>query len=785
MVTGVCMSSKFKPFILCGIVVLLVLPAIFSDKDLSNFKMEDIFSVRKGTVSDSPRQNPFDRYVERLKKFYNLDKKSPNDAKHFTKQTYEDLITQASKQTPVLLAQAKTQNSISGDDANINPEANIITGKDTVIRTATITTVNSIDRNNDIKNKNIKNNSKVKGNSNSNSGVKTTLADDNVIENDRNVAKKGSNIRNFTGGLSGNDLLFSSERDTPDAFSFIDAFIYDSDDATTNTVNLQKGTVLTTDNLLLQPTQEGYFYNGKFFKNGHYPRFANRKYVEGALNRYHTQAAGKLGKKATYFKDNAGNLTVSYVDQLPNSKIDTFNSRHKENKGQTLLASNKFRDAYKKYQGARVNGKGNMINIDVADASLQDMHSAYDLLRSQIQNGTIKNGVNIKTPSNNGTQNPKQNAVNNSIIDNFLNNASADVNFSDKPNTNNTPVIPSEQAQTLTIVMGDQNFSEDYAYAIHDLGCGTGDIFTLQEVKQYHIAEQMMDDPLISLVLGTCAPPLEITPAENIDTHISQSEDIDVFREKVSNSAKQSDKTTVKIVSTNRDLGPMVNTLNEEQSITNINGEPVTIVAVGPKEGERNLATTMESITNSVIQEQDKAQELNKILSEYYLTTQLKPTNTMLAFPGADGEVFVINDPNNSYWIKNPKEIDGYPKMYLIRNGVYYQGAMVKNEDVKNMIQRNRTNFLLVSDRDGERVLDNGTVLMAVKDSSLNINSFSPQAIMQNTGLVREITKIGDAHNSISNLAKKRRKKGSHKLSRTEKKDLTIPPVTPDIEGKI
>ena len=152
-------------------------------------------------------------------------------------------------------------------------------------------------------------------------------------------------------------------------------FVFDAAD----TVNLNDGTVLTKDNLLLYPNDEGYVYNGKFFKNGTYPKFANRRYIEGALNRYHSKVAERIGKRAIYRKDNKGNLKVDYVTEnnAKNSNSATDN---------TLLASSKFRNGLNKYQGAHINGKQDTGN-STADASLQTLQDTYNLLDEKLKNG--------------------------------------------------------------------------------------------------------------------------------------------------------------------------------------------------------------------------------------------------------------------------------------------------------------------------------------------------------------------------------------------------------------
>ena len=752
------MSSKIKPFAIGAFLLFLALPLITSNRNNSDLEKEDFFSVRSSDFSNSPKETPFNRYMERLKKFYNFgDKPSRNK-----RNTDEIIPNQPSGKKSSLLAKVKniTGNNVEADiDMQTIPESkNILTALNHNTEGINIEHAAS---------------------------AQTSKKIFPHINNIYDISDSGTNSTSFGGGFEDDALLFSNEKNEYLDSSFINAVDYNTNNnGNQNPVNLEDGTVLTDDNFLLYPTQEGYFYNGKFFKNGYYPRFANRDYVEGALNSYHSKVASKLGKKAIYLQDDKGNLTVSYVNQLPN-KFNFNKSSHTEN---TLVASSKMRDSFGKYSGARINGKNNVIGRDIAGASLQDMHDAYELLKSQIQSGTLTSDYRFNLPSNsNNTNNSNSTDEDNSSVKEFLRNAGgANLNLTNQPN--NTAPIDVNPDDSLTIVMGGRDFADNYAYGIHDLGCSTGEIFSHDELQEYHIREQMEADPLISIVLGTCAPPLSITPSPNINSHIAQDADMETLRAKISNSVAKSDKTAVRVVTTDRTTAPMLDLLNEEQSIKNKDGKPVTLVAVGPKEGVSNLATAMEEITKSVIGGKNDADELNNTISQFYLTTQLKPTNTILAFPTASDEVFVVNDPNNNYWIKAPKEVNKYDKTYLLKNGVYYQGAMIKTDDVMDILEKDRTNLLLVSDREGQRVLDNGSVLVTVKEEAINMNSYDPQTIIHNTEFAQKVTKLGDKARkakeskygiSIANIAKKHREK-----RRAEKRNTPQPTLTPSKDSK-
>lgn len=536
--------------------------------------------------------------------------------------------------------------------------------------------------------------------------------------------------------ITASDLMFADDNEDTADYSLITNNNINNN--RNESVNLQNGTVLTSDNLLLKPTQEGYYYKETFFKNGTYPRFASRRTIEGALNRYHTLAAGQTGKKALYLRDNAGNLTVNYVDNLPNT---TSGFKHTQ-----TGASNTFLASNNRFRGAKIIGKHSnpFANRDVKAAnlistSLNDIHSAYDLLQAQIRDGSLTSGINIHIAES-------QNKSSDSF---FGKSKQPEIEITDTPNNYTQPSIPSSQSnQVLTVVLGNRHFSEDYAMGIHDLGCATGDIFTKMEVEENHITEQMENDPKIDIELGTCKPPLDITPSADIDYHMTLNPKIDNMKNTIKNLASNTDKTIIKIVSTDRNIAPMLNKINEEHNIKNKQGEIIEVFAVGPQEGVSDLSQTLESVTSAVIAEKENVDELNSTLAQYYRTTQLKPTNNIVAYEAGDGQVFAITDPNNSYWIKSPKSFDQYPKQYLNINGVSYEGVFVHKDDITNIVKNERTNFLLVSNDDSERLLPNGSVMITLPEEELNLNSFEPTEIERNIERIKDITKKGDKEKS-------------------------------------
>ena len=203
--------------------------------------------------------------------------------------------------------------------------------------------------------------------------------------------------------IDAGDLFFSADYDDEDDNSHAtkaEATTPDSDED--NSVNLNKGTVLTRDGMLLEPTQEGYYYKSKFYKNGTYPPNANKRHIEGALSRYHSRIAKNLGKKALYLADAKGNLTVSYVDTLPDeSSTDIYTYLAKNRNTYQKIKSSKntprntVNDQYNSYSNSRIANFDNeqIDNTDILLASIKSMHAAYSLLTEKIQSGQLGQGI--------------------------------------------------------------------------------------------------------------------------------------------------------------------------------------------------------------------------------------------------------------------------------------------------------------------------------------------------------------------------------------------------------
>lgn len=513
-----------------------------------------------------------------------------------------------------------------------------------------------------------------------------------------------------------------------------------------NSVNLQKGTVLTQDGLLLEPTQEGYYYKGKFYKNGTYPPNANKKRIEGALTRYHSRIAKNLGKKALYFADEHGNLTVSYVSELPNEVSTDIETYLAQNRGQAQNANNSRNSPYNNnlnnqndmYQNSKIDTTIDINNSDIALASIKSMHAAYNLANTKIKAGQMGQGINFNEP------------YQNAFINVFLNNNNTTSNDIIPNKPNNPPLPPADFENGETIVAGDQNFAQNYADKIHELHCGSG---ATENMPQEPSPTQ--NTPVIGNIFQvvdggnavSCdTAPLMVEQSSAITNNISQESDFDKFKEKLNGITNQSEKTDINIISTDRNFYPVAAALNNEESIRNSNDEPVTVHIIGPNEEEADLSKVLEGVTYSITDDMPAADKLNDDLANYYASLQDENTNThtILAFPTEDEtKVFVLADPNNSYWLKNPKQLKNAPAQYMEKNGVYYKGIIVDKTQIGNLVNKEKTNLLYISDQNYTHYLPNGSALTTVKEEDVKINSLHPEQIQKNTERVRDLTQKG------------------------------------------
>ena len=357
--------------------------------------------------------------------------------------------------------------------------------------------------------------------------------------------------------ISKDDLFFSAyfNEDGTDIYT-ANANITKQQD---NSVNLQKGTVITKDGLTLEPTQDGYYYNGKFYKNGTYPKNANRKHIEGALTRYHSRIAKNLGKKALYFADENGNLTVSYVNELPNeisTDIDTYLAQNKQNtntaKARKYSKANNDFDTYKNSKARNLNND-NIDTSDIALASIRNMHAAYNLFNEKIKAGQIGQGIL-----------PKPNhliPMGNIIL-----------------NQTNIAQPPIENHEDNIFCQGDE----------------CSDSFKIAPIvleNEFGLPDSDLHNFYGSFCEDTCPYSrayIDNTLADKpLDLDLQNQDDLDRLREEIANSDKKI--LEIAYIHPNEQYLDMLNSL-QEMSLTNKNGETVEIRLRGMEKVDNNAS---------------------------------------------------------------------------------------------------------------------------------------------------------------------------------------------------
>lgn len=561
----------------------------------------------------------------------------------------------------------------------------------------------------------------------------TQILSQNKYEDPIETNQTKSNDENVD--ITATDLFFSADYDDDIFAANSNLQIEQKDDS----VNLQKGTVKTRDGLTLEPTQEGYYYNGKFYKNGTYPQKTNMKHIEGALNRYHSRVAKNLGKKALYFADENGNLTVSYVDNLPDQNSTNIDAYLAQNQRQNKVQNRTYQNTRSERNKYRNSDQNNDISYsDIARASIKDMHGAYNLTINKIQNGQMGQNIDMSEP------------LQNALVNNFLNNNNTPSNeiVPDKPNE--TPVAPSNSENSENVIAGSQDFAQEYADKIHELNCGpdsTGSIAEEPEPSQIIPAIgnifQITGD---SNAVSCDTAPLIVEQSSAITNNVSQNSDFERFTDELNQITNQSEKTDINIISTDRNFYPVASKLNNEESIRNSNNDPVTVHIIGPNENEADLSKVLENVTYSITDDISVADKLTNDLANYYALTQDEnaDTHTILAFPTDDEkQVFILADQNNSYWIKNPRQLENMPTQYMEKNGVYYKGIIVDKIQIGNLVNTEKTNLLYISDQNYTHYLPNGSALTTVKEEDVKINSLHPEQVQKNTDRVRNLTENG------------------------------------------
>ena len=471
---------------------------------------------------------------------------------------------------------------------------------------------------------------------------------------------------------------------------------------------------------------------------------------EKTPTRYHNISEGLKSKSDINTKNQKDEITP-----FPNNSRDNISMPSAENIDykpfpanfseaiKNFLKAANFKNDVKAYERSNMN-RDNWPNGYYDDYNLElfNMGSIHNSLMDGVKNATSHSFLNTDTSSNKdytGSSKPAENFVHQMTSENTSKNNTAmpsEKNIKSSENTN--PVFAIGNTDLYS-----DNFAENYSLGIqHNIGCNSSALFTREEIRNYDIHKQIKEQN-ISLPFGACPSSFDVSVIQVQDA--IEKRDLANLHNRIQEMASKSNKTTIQIVSADRTIYPMVQELNTGNSIVNSKGRPVKIEAIGPRENEKNLANALQEITSTLIANGEDAEKLNNILNDFYRVSQLKQMNTMLAFPDENDNdlVFVLNDPNNSYWLKNPEQITKYPKANLTQNGVTYQGFSVSKKQIKDILQEKRTNFIYVSGNEDNLVLFNGSVVRDIKEGDYSISSLDPIDIERNVNLVGETTKLG------------------------------------------
>ncbi|MCR5505055.1 MAG: hypothetical protein K6E94_05865 [Elusimicrobiaceae bacterium] len=575
-------------------------------------------------------------------------------------------------------------------------------------------------------------------------------APQNVIQK----IKENIKANNSKPALSRDFLFMDEEEET--APSFDNSAYYQNE----GNYNYDSDTMLTKNSANIIPVKDGYYHDGKFYKEGTYPPNANKKAIDRVINNYHNtggQAKGNIpntkSARLTPFGNNyptARGLEKDSAYKPFPSNWDTL---------PTIVKAENFKDA-KAHEGGSISSFNNRDNwpngyYDNYNPYTLNMHAMYDAVSNGIKDMVANNFYNIERPdgaygsgnssaSSTGssslrTTNSGSKTSQNSNDENDATNNKLALKTTNKVSTNpNTSLLLRDKSDAY------DDISEDYIQGLlHNIACNAGSLFSgQQEINEYNIMSIAKQKRDLSFLPGSC--PNYPVSFNNVSNTLSPKKNFETLQEKIINLAAQNDETNFQIVSTDRTVYPTVKKLNDRGLIVNKKGEPVTVTAIGPRENESNITNALQDITSYLVTNQEDKARLNKTLDDFYWITQLKSINTMLAFPGNDeSQMIVLEDPNNSYWLKNPERIKRYPSTTLNKDGVIYKGFVVDRQKIKNILEEQRTNLIYVSGNNTDLVLSNGSVIQDITEQDYSITSLDPIDVEKNIILVGDVTKKG------------------------------------------
>ena len=487
-----------------------------------------------------------------------------------------------------------------------------------------------------------------------------------------------------------------------------------------NVVNLQNGSVYTSSGLLLEPTQEGYYYQGKFYKNGTYPNNVNKQEIEFALSHYHSTIAKYNGKKALYYADDKGNLTVNYVDEYPDKMtkdIDKYFAQNPLVNKQTPPSAQEINTPKTtwqndpKYRGAQIHGtndsssQNNATLSDIALASLHDMHSAYNLANAKIKTGQMGQEIGIDINNHNISQD---------ITKKYLDTLSS-AQSTQEPET--LPIYSGNQDDVLNIPVGkEKDFVEEFTEQISDLNCNGSDNISVPG-NTSSLSNNLNLDMFESINVSgnTCSmPPVNITQTpENMSNSIVYNGDgnnsqTQQLTQAIAQKISESEKEFAEIISTQHNFPTL---LTNQHQFINKNGENVTLshIEFGPKSyqdpKDTKLSSYYESIINTIAINQDEANQLRETIDTYYDSVKdklNKPTIFISAFNPEAQKIFIENNPRTGYIGPLPKvlkEKEGLD-FVITDDNVVHNGDWLSYSEFMKIVDKGNVNMYIVPPKD-------------------------------------------------------------------------------------
>jgi hypothetical protein len=143
--------------------------------------------------------------------------------------------------------------------------------------------------------------------------------------------------------------------------------------------------------ITVQPDEKGYYYEGRYYKNGTYPTPELKKQIENSITKFHAAQAEKQGKKAAYVLQYDGSLWVKYMPQVDlDKKLNALSAELIAGEGGALYAYGNIYDGARivsKKESGRASSGGRSEDIS-ADISRYEIFNKAERKIAEIQNAS-------------------------------------------------------------------------------------------------------------------------------------------------------------------------------------------------------------------------------------------------------------------------------------------------------------------------------------------------------------------------------------------------------------